>query len=375
MVKTSPSGGATTRLAGEVQAVAFLMRLTRQDLVVKGLTDHDAPITYTDGIGALTYSPSEGMTGSAISSLFDSQVDELEVSAFIESGEIDYDDLISGRYDAAEIRIYMINWDDIADGAWKMRRGVIGDIVFDEGSVRFQLLGMIQKMHSAVVVELLSSACPYKKFGDHSALNPRCKIQLNASTWLHDTAYTPARLDESAGELAGTEEVVVKPTSFNDRWFVLTTAGTSDSIGNEPSWNTTIGATTTDNTATWTAIRARRIDVTISTITNHMEFVVTGYSGDAPDAFFQSGHVKFTGGNNVNIEIPIRAWDLATLTVTLALPLNLLAVATDALTLVSGCDRLITTCVNTYDNGHNYGGWPYLRGKDSFFTFPDAPAA
>ena len=374
MVKTSPSAGATTRLAGEVQAVAYLMRLTRQDNVVRALTDHDAPIAYTDGIGALTYSPSDGMTGSAISSLFDSQVDELEVSAFIESGEIDYDDLISGRYDAAEIRIYMINWDDLADGAWKMRRGVVGDISFDEGSVRFQLLGMVQKMHSAVVVELLSSSCPYKKFGDHGALFPRCKIQLNASAWAATIAYSPARMDESAGELAGTEEVVVKPlASFNDRWFVLTTAGTSG--GSEPSWNTTLDATTSDGSCVWKAIRARRIDVTRSTITNHMQFVVTGYSGDAPDAFFQSGHVKFTGGNNVNIEIPIRAWDLATLTVTLALPLNLLAVATDALTLVSGCDRLITTCVNTYDNVHNYGGKPYLRGKDSFFTFPDAPAA
>jgi uncharacterized phage protein (TIGR02218 family) len=377
MPKTPPSAGATDRLDDEVQYLAYLLRIARTDGTIHSVTDHDGPLDFNDGLGLLTYSPDEGASTSAIASLFDSTVDELDVTAFIGSGLFDYNDVIAGRFDAAEIRAYLVNWNDLADGGWKMRRGNVGNVDFDEGKVRFQLLGMIQKMHSTSLVELISSACRVKKFGDHDDLHPRCKIELDAAVWQATTDYSAAgsiRLDESAGDLAGTEEVVVRPTSFNDRWFVMTTAGTSG--GSEPSWNTTIGGTTSDSGVTWTTIQARRIlGATITTVTNHMQLVLTGYSGDAPNAFLQGGKIIFNAGENVNIERPIASWDLGTLTVTLALPLNLVAVSTESVTLVAGCDRLITTCVNTYDNLHNFRGDPYLRGKDAFFTFPDAPPA
>lgn len=375
MTKDTPSAGATTRLAEEVQSLAYLLKLTRADGVVETFTDHDEDISFNDGGGPLIYSPEDGMSGSGVANVFESGVDELEVTGFIQSGGIEYNDIISGRYDAAEIRLFLVNWDDIADGGWKMRRGNIGNIDFDEGSVRFQLLGMLQKMHSATIVELISSSCRVKKFGDQGDLWPRCKIQLNAGVWvaLEDLSGGSIREDGDAGREAGTEEVVRRPlAAFNDRWFVMTGAGTTGA--SEPSWNTTIGGTTSDGSVTWTTIRARRIlGATVSSITNHMQLVLTGYSGDAPDEFLQSGWIIFTGGNNLNIRKPISSWDLSTLTITLALPINLLVVATDALTLVSGCDRRITTCVNTYDNVNNGRFDPYLRGKDAFFTFPDAP--
>lgn len=414
MTKSSPSTGATTALAEEVQRLAYLLRVNRADGEILSLTDHDQRIDFNDGSGTLTYVPDEGMNASAIASLFDANVDELEVTAFIQSGVIEYDDIISGRYDAAEIKVYLINWDGSAAGAWKMRRGNIGTIDFDEGVAKFQLLGMIQKMHSSTIGELVSSECRVEKFGDQGDLYPRCKIQLDAQTWIAMTPYAPARLVGSAGQEAGTEEVVVKPTSFNDRWFVLTTAGTSGAT--EPSWDTTIGNTTADGTCVWTTIRARRIDVSVDTITNHLQFTVSGYSGDAPDEFFSYGHAIFTNGNNLNIKKPIASWDLGTKTVTLLLPLNLQIDADIAdgsgavllsgdeqsngdsillsgdeqsgsdvlltlepavlptLTLVAGCDRRFVTCDETYDNSKNYRGEPYLRGNDSFFTFPDAPS-
>lgn len=379
MPKTSPSAGATTRLAGEVQKLAGLVKITRKDNVVKTFTDHDADLSFDDGLGGgpLTYEFDEGASSSAISSLFESSVDEMEITAFIQSGGIEYDDLISGRYDGADFRVYLVNWDDIADGGWKMRRGVIGNVNYDEGLVKFQFLGMLQKMHSTTIVGLVSAECRVKEFGDQGALYPQCKIQLNAATWQASTDYSALgsiRAAGDAGQGTGTLEVVVKPTSFNDRWFVMTGAGTSG--GSEPSWNTTIGGTTSDGGVTWTTIQARRVEgASISTVTSHMEFVLTGYTGDAPDAFLTGGFVIFTSGENLNIKRGIAKWVLSTKTVTLTTPMNLLAIATDTVTLVSGCDRRVTTCVNTYDNINNFRGDPYLRGNDSFFRFPDAPPA
>ena len=370
MTKTSPSGAATTALAQEVQRLAYCLRLTRQDGTVQAFTDHDAPIPFNDGIGLLTYDPEDGMTGSAISSLFDSSVDELEISAFVDSGAITLEDLVAGRYDAAEIRVYLLNWDNPSAGGWQMRRGNLGSFEFDEGSVRVQLLGMLQKMHSSTTVELVSGGCRVRKFGDGADQYPRCKIRLGAPTWQATTAYSPARQPGSAGGAAGTEEVVVKPTTYNDRWFVLTTAGTSG--GTEPSWDTTIGNTTADGTAVWTAIQAREIEATIASISNHLQFTIN-YAGDAPDAFLTFGYVIFNAGENINIRRPIASWDLATTTVTLALPVNLLLAVSESVTLVAGCDRTVLTCRDTYDNLKNYRGEPFLRGNDSFFRFPDAP--
>lgn len=372
MPKTSPSAGATTRLGNEVQSLAYLLRVALPNGTIKAFTDHDAPIPFDDGLGAQTYTPDDGASSSAIASLFDPSVDELEITTFIQTGGIEYDDLISGQYDGAEIRAYLINWDDVADGAWKMRRGTVGNIDFDEGRVKFQHLGMLQKMHSTTLVELQSSDCRVKKFGDNGDLFPRCKIEANAATWQASTAYSPARLEHSAGQEAGTEEVVVKPTTFNDRWFYLSTAGTSG--GSEPSWNTTIGGTTADGSAVWTTIRARRLEgLSIATITNHTELILTGYSGDAPDAFLRFGQIIFTSGNNLDVAPrPIADWALSTLTVKLLFPLNLAAAVSDTVVLVAGCDRTVATCRDTYDNIKNYRGSPYLRGNDSFFTFPDA---
>jgi uncharacterized phage protein (TIGR02218 family) len=359
MPKTAPSAGATDRLNDEVQYIAGLIRFALANGTVIGFTDHDAPITFNDGLGSVIYAPDDGASASAIASLFNSSVDELDLTALIRTGGIEYDDLISGQYDGAEVRAYLVNWNDTADGGWKMRRGNVGNIDFNEGKVRFQHLGMLQKMHSSTLVELHSSDCRVKKFGDNGDLHPRCKIDANA-------------LEHSAGQEAGTEEVVVKPTSFNDRWFYLSTAGTSG--GSEPSWNTTLGGTTADGTCVWTTIRARRLEgLSISTITNHTELILTGYSGDAPDAFIRFGQIIFTSGNNLDVAPrPIADWTLSTLTVKLLFPLNLAAAVSDTVVLVSGCDRTIATCRDTYDNIKNYRGNPYLRGNDSFFTFPDA---
>jgi len=62
-------------------------------------------------------------------------------------------------------------------------------------------------------------------------------LQQSISAWASGTAY-------AVGD-------VVRSTAGNQtKYFHCTTSGTSG--GGEPSWNTTVGATTTDNTAVWT---------------------------------------------------------------------------------------------------------------------------
>lgn len=62
------------------------------------------------------------------------------------------------------------------------------------------------------------------------------KLLLEATAWQASTPY-------SLGD-------IVRATSDDNRYYECTTAGTSDS--SEPTWDTDVGDTTADNTATWT---------------------------------------------------------------------------------------------------------------------------
>jgi hypothetical protein len=52
MPKTAPSAGATDRLNDEVQYLAGLLRFALDNGTVITFTDHDAPITFDDGLGS-----------------------------------------------------------------------------------------------------------------------------------------------------------------------------------------------------------------------------------------------------------------------------------------------------------------------------------
>ncbi len=62
-------------------------------------------------------------------------------------------------------------------------------------------------------------------------------LKLWPETWVQNTAYT-------LGD-------VVKPTSYASHAYKVTTAGTSHAT-TQPTWGTTNGGTTVDNTVTWT---------------------------------------------------------------------------------------------------------------------------
>jgi len=70
-------------------------------------------------------------------------------------------------------------------------------------------------------------------------------LKLWPETWVAATAYT-------VGD-------VVKASTYNSHSYKCTTAGTSG--GTEPTWGTTNGGTTSDNTATWTCFDPKTYQV------------------------------------------------------------------------------------------------------------------
>ncbi len=367
MVKISPGAAYDTHLGGTTISQAILILLTRTDATVLGLTTHNEDLIFNDGDGSVTYVSFPGASRTAVETTYSPAVDNLDISTFFAVAGIEEADILNGLWDAADVKIYLVNHQDLTMGAWKIRRGRFGTLTLGDDLVA-ELQGMFRSFITEMV-ELTGPTCR-AEFGDGPALNPRCKIDIVSTLWSASLAVL-TRLPFDAGGLPGSEELIVRPTSFNDRWFEATTGGTTG--GGEPSWDTTLGNSTTDNDITFKAIRARRINVAVDSVTNHMEFVVKSYSGDAPDAFLSGGFALFTSGNNNLVKIGVSSWVLSTLTVKLFQPLTQVLAVDDTLTLVSGCDRIRTTCVNTYDNILNFRGEPDLPGDDHIFRIPPPP--
>ena len=365
MVKTSPSAGFTTHINSISTSLCFLIRMQRLDATVFGFTNLDRDVTFNDGAGAVVYRHLPGVDRTSITTSSDLAIDNTEINAFFESSGFVKEDIRDGLWDFAEIKIYLVNYENIAQGALKIRRGFLGEVT--TGIQMFsEIRGMMQK-YIKEIVEFTAPLCR-ADLGD-----ARCKIDITGETWSATRDFTGFQREPfDAGGLV--EEIMVVPTTPNDRWFEITTEGTTG--GSEPTWNTTIGGTTNDGSVVFTTRQARRISTTVDTVTNQMEFTVTSTT-DAPDGFFQHGFIDWTTGNNALGGISkkeIALWTLSTKTIRLYQPMPRLIQAGDALTMVVGCDHLRDSdCTMTFDNVYNYRAEPDLPGNDQILKVPNVP--
>jgi uncharacterized phage protein (TIGR02218 family) len=83
----------------------------------------------------------------------------------------------------------------------------------------------------------------------------------------------------------------------------------------------------------------------------------------------RDGRLIVNDGQSAGVDIEIIKQSGST--VTLLLPLAAPLEVGDSITLIEGCSKTTASC-NVYSNILNYGGEPYLEGKDVFGRYPDA---
>ena len=101
---------------------------------------------------------------------------------------------------------------------------------------------------------------------------------------------------------------------------------------------------------------------------NRKQFNISG--ANAYDQFFQYGNVTFNSGQNNGLSMEIRSYVQSTGLVTLQENMPHDISAGDSITLVAGCDRLRTTCVNKFNNVVNFQGEPDVPGIDAVLQTP-----
>jgi uncharacterized phage protein (TIGR02218 family) len=354
-VKTA-SVGLTAHLAGDVTTLATCWRLQRTDGLVLGFTDHDRDLV----VSATTYRASTGYQRSAIASRADLSVDENEITGILNAAEITEADLRAGLWDGAEVRIFLVNHQDLTMGDVKLRRGQLGEVmVNDDGTFRSELRGLSQALQQTVG-EQYTPECR-ADLGD-----ARCRIPISLAFVARSTAYAVGSFLKVATDGAATGSL-----REEGRIYECTTAGTT--AASAPTFSTTIGATTTDGTVVWTARQAwalgGRVQASpdLSQVQAENLLGIGGYA----NGWFDGGVLTFESGLNAGISRDVVDWIAATRTAVLFLPLPYTIAAGDVFRIAPGCDKRLATCRDKFGNRLNFRGEPFVPGGNALIDTPE----
>ena len=95
----SASTQLAAHIAGETTMLATCWKVTRRDGLVLGFTDHDQDLT----VEGQLYQASTGYTRSAIHTISDLSVDNLDIESALNSDTLNASDLRAGLWDGAEV--------------------------------------------------------------------------------------------------------------------------------------------------------------------------------------------------------------------------------------------------------------------------------
>jgi hypothetical protein len=358
-------------LLEEVTSLATCWRLVRTDGVEFYFTDHDTNLTIDGNI----YLASSGYKRTAIANNSTLSVDNLDLEGVLDSESITVDDLRAGVFDSAEVYIFIVNWADLTQGVMKMRRGRLGEVVMTEqGVFKTELRGLTQYL-SQRIGEVYTPECR-ADLGD-----TRCKVPVKVSAVARETAYTLG--DFVAVATATSAE---GQAQYENRIYECMTAGTTAATSAAPTYSTTVGTSTTDGTAVFTAREAWTRHGVVDTVTDRKTFTLTSAFDDSRDIddWFNHGALMFESGANDGRLVEIRDWVQSTRTITLFFEAPFVVTAGTRVWLYPGCDKRSATCSGKFyitdstdfpsgkGNIENYRGEPFLPGQDVLTNYPDA---
>ena len=173
------STALSAHLGQEVTTTATCWSIKRKDGVTYYFTDHDQDITVAGNI----YEAADSMNPSAVSSQSGLAVDNLEFVGMLSADVITEADLLSGRYDHAELNIFMVNYADPGMGTLQLKSGWLGEVVLRGGQFVAEMRGLTSQLQQTIG-EVYTSSCR-ATLGD-----ARCTIDLSALTFTGSVTST-----------------------------------------------------------------------------------------------------------------------------------------------------------------------------------------
>ncbi|MCB9956907.1 MAG: DUF2163 domain-containing protein [Caulobacterales bacterium] len=184
--------GATT--------LATCWRIERRDGEVFAFTDHDRALSFDGDV----YGPQTGGEGSALSSSADLSIDNAEVVGLLSSERLSPSELMSGRFDGAEVQILRVNW-AAPTQRFLMKRGLIGEVKREGASFTAEIRGLAQSLDQP-------RGRVYERVCDALVGDARCGVDLDGAAFKGEGVVTSV-IDD--GRFIASEL-----DAFDDGWFV-----------------------------------------------------------------------------------------------------------------------------------------------------------
>jgi hypothetical protein len=180
-----------------------------------------------------------------------------------------------------------------------------------------------------------------------------CGVPIMRPEVKRSTAYA---LGESVRHLTG-----AAPAGYGNVYFETTTAGTTAATA--PSYNYSVGATTMDGSAVFTARNAYERACEVAVVVDpHTLTLTSSPDPRAVDNWYAPGKIQFASGRLTNRIYKIGGWSASDLQLTTYLPAGLCAAPGDTALIWKDCDKTIAQCETPFDNVRRFGGFPYYEG-------------
>lgn len=134
--------GLKAHVQGGLTTLSHAWSITRKDGVVLGFTDHDRDLEF-DGI---VFRADTGLSGLALAQSTGLSVDNSEAIGALSDLAIREDEIEQGRFDEADVRAWLVNWQD-TNQRWLQFRGTIGELTRANGGFQAELRGLTEALN------------------------------------------------------------------------------------------------------------------------------------------------------------------------------------------------------------------------------------
>ncbi len=190
-----------THLASGATTLARAWRVVRRDGVAFGFTDHDEDVV----LEGVLFKASSGMSAKALQQTTGLAVDNTEAIGALSDAGIDEADLSAGRYDGAEVTIWLLNWADPAQNIVEFR-GTFGEVSRAGGAFKVDLRGLTEALNAP-------QGRVYQRGCDAILGNAACKVNLSSANF---------RAEMVVQSISGLGEITLSGASSKaDNWFQL----------------------------------------------------------------------------------------------------------------------------------------------------------
>lgn len=176
-MRTIPSA-LQTKLDSGVTTLCRCWLITRRDGVTQGFTDHDEDIV----LGDVTCRAGTGLTGSEATQKLGLAADSSELSGALNDDSLNEDDLAAGRYDAAAVELWLVDWSE-PSLCVLLAKGQIGEVKREGAAFTAEVRGVSDRLNQDSG-RLYTATCS-ADLGD-----ARCTVDLSIPGYRGEGAVT-----------------------------------------------------------------------------------------------------------------------------------------------------------------------------------------